>query len=153
MSILHAKLRRSALALAASTLCATALLVPQRQSQSSELRPADRAAGFDPALDTAAFCGPARGGPPPLLKGLIRVKTETAPFQPASVKAASGEVPLYRDLGTLHFKVSTASAQAQANSTRGCGWPSASTTPRRSARCGRRRRSTRSARPASGPRR
>ena len=114
MSILHAKLRRSALALAAGTLCATLLLVPQRESQSSELRPADRAAGFDPALDTAAFCGPARGGPPPLLKGLIRVKTETAPFQPASVKAASGEVPLYRDLGTLHFKVSTASAQAQA---------------------------------------
>jgi len=52
-------------ALAAGTLRATCPVVPQRESQSRELRPADRAAGFDPALDAAAFCASPRVGPPP----------------------------------------------------------------------------------------
>lgn len=47
------------------------------------------------------------------MQGLVRVKTETAPFQPAPMMAGSGEVPLYRDLGSLHFKVATASPRAQ----------------------------------------
>ncbi len=70
---------------------------------------------FDPLLDAAGrACGPIAGGQPALLKALILAKTETSPFQPAPMKAAGGEVPLYQDLGSLAFKVSTTSPKAQA---------------------------------------
>jgi len=45
---------------------------------------------------------------------LLLAKTETAPFQPMPMKAASGDVPLYGNLGTLAMKVSTRARGAQA---------------------------------------
>ena len=41
-------------------------------------------------------------------------KTETTPFQPQPMKAAGGDVPLYKDLGTLAFPITTRNAHAQA---------------------------------------
>ncbi len=61
-----------------------------------------------------SVCGPSYGGQPALLKMLVAAKTETAPFQPAPMQAASGDVPLYRNLGALAFKVGTRTPQAQA---------------------------------------
>jgi tetratricopeptide (TPR) repeat protein len=70
---------------------------------------------FDPLLsDPGSTCGPTRIGPPALLQALAAAKTETAPFQPAPMQAATGEVPLYRNLGKLSFKVTTDSPKAQA---------------------------------------
>ena len=71
-------------------------------------------AAFDPLLEPGALCGASAGGAPPLLKTLVAAKTETAPFQPAPMQAAAGEVPLYRDLGSLHFAVTTRVPKAQA---------------------------------------
>ena len=68
----------------------------------------------DPLLQPGGrLCGPAAGGPPPLLKAFILAKTETAPFQPAPMKAAESEPPLYAGLGTLSMKVGTRVPQAQ----------------------------------------
>lgn len=73
------------------------------------------ASSFDPLLDDGGrACGPVTGGQPAVLKALLIAKTETAPFQPAAMKAAGGDVPLYRNLGVLSFKVSTPVAKAQA---------------------------------------
>jgi tetratricopeptide (TPR) repeat protein len=73
---------------------------------------------FDPLLsDVGGACGPAVGARPAVLVRLVAAaarKTETAPFQGAPMQAAGGDVPLYRDLGTLHFAVSTKSQRAQA---------------------------------------
>jgi tetratricopeptide (TPR) repeat protein len=74
--------------------------------------PADAA---DPLLDASSrACAPASGGQPALLKKLVLARTETAPFQPVPAKAAGGEVPLLEGLGTLTYKVTTASPRAQA---------------------------------------
>jgi tetratricopeptide (TPR) repeat protein len=103
--------RRSLTVLAACGLAAVATLAPQRLSHGRDTAEPP----FDPMLDAAGrACAPARGGPPVLLSGLVRVKTETAPFQPAPMKPAGGDVPLYRDLGALHFGITTSSAKAQA---------------------------------------
>ncbi len=75
--------------------------------------------GFDPLLDAAgAGCGPFAGSTPgrPAAQWLVAAvaKTETAPFQPQPMQAASGDVPLYRDLGTLDFRISTRNPRVQA---------------------------------------
>ena len=78
---------------------------------------ASRDDAFDPLLsDTSAVCGPASAGPPAVLRTLVlaATKTETAPFQPAPMKAAEGDPTLYANLGTLAFKVSTKNVRAQA---------------------------------------
>jgi len=97
-------------ALAALAMAATMALAPRSSNAGSP-----PAASFDPALDGRAICTSPRGVAPSLLRGLILVaKTETQPFQPAPMQAAGGAVPLYPNLGSLHFKVSTRSAKAQA---------------------------------------
>jgi tetratricopeptide (TPR) repeat protein len=78
-------------------------------------RAARPAPDFDPLLsDPGRACGPVVSGPPALLKALIRVKSETAPFQPVPMQAAGGEVPLYRNLGALAFRISTQDPKVQA---------------------------------------
>ena len=76
---------------------------------------------FDPLLSTPGrACGPAAGGQPAVLKHLILARTETTPFDAATAKASgakrgeSPEVPLYKDLGSLSFKVGTRNPKAQA---------------------------------------
>jgi len=93
--------------LAACGLAATA--VPASTSDANE------STGYpDPLLAPGGrLCAPASGGQPPLLKALILAKTETSPFQPAPMKAAEGEPPLYAGLGTLSMKVGTRVPQAQ----------------------------------------
>ena len=63
-----------------------------------------------------SICGPSAAGQPAFLRTLVAAttKTETAPFQPQPMRAASGDVPLYRNLGVLSFKVGTRVPQAQA---------------------------------------
>lgn len=59
------------------------------------------AASFDPLLSTpGGLCRPLASGRPVLLQALLlsAAKTETAPFQPATMKAAAGAVPLFGDL-------------------------------------------------------
>ena len=93
----------------AAALCATAALVAPAPADS-------RDDAFDPLLaDPAAVCLPATGGPPAVLRAFVlAAKTETSPFQPAPMKAAEGDPPLYANLGTLGFRVSTRSQRAQA---------------------------------------
>ncbi len=69
---------------------------------------------YDPLLAPGGrLCGPATGGPPALLKALVLARTETAPFQPAPMKAAGGEPPLYEGLGSLSMKIGTKAPAAQ----------------------------------------
>jgi tetratricopeptide (TPR) repeat protein len=78
---------------------------------------ASRDEAFDPLLsDASAVCAPSTGGPPPVLRTLVlaATKTETAPFQPQPMQAAAGEPPLYANLGSLAFRVSTKNLRAQA---------------------------------------
>ena len=99
--------RRVAAALAACGLAAGALFAPGAADSGD--------AAFDPLLDDpAGLCGPPAGGPPAVLRALILAKTETAPFQPSPMKAAEGDPPLYANLGTLAFPVTTKSPRAQA---------------------------------------
>jgi len=72
---------------------------------------------FDPLFVNGKACGPVQAGVPPLLKSLILAKAETAPFQPGQRKADKPRAeapPLFKDLGGLHFKISTTNARAQA---------------------------------------
>jgi tetratricopeptide (TPR) repeat protein len=72
---------------------------------------------FDPVLQPGAFCGGADGRQSPLMRDLVRVaqKTETAPFQPVPPKPALDEKPvLYRNLGSLHFPISSNVPKVQA---------------------------------------
>ena len=84
----------------------------------AELRGDDRY--FDPLFLNGKACAPAQAGVPPLLKTLILAKAETAPFQPGQRavgkdgKAALDLPPLFKDLGGLSFRVTTANAKAQA---------------------------------------
>ncbi|MBI3347267.1 MAG: tetratricopeptide repeat protein [Burkholderiales bacterium] len=63
-------------------------------------------------------CRPLAAGRPALLQALLAAaavpRTETAPFQPAPMKAAPGDVPVYRDLGRMSFKLGRASPRVQA---------------------------------------
>ena len=111
---IHRPLRRGALSLAAAGLLVASLSVVDRPG--SALAAPDPT--FDPLLDAGAgaVCGPPAAMQPPQAAWLLAAlaKTETAPFQPQPMKAAGGEVPLYRDLGTLTFPITTRSRQAQA---------------------------------------
>jgi tetratricopeptide (TPR) repeat protein len=97
--------RRSICAASACILASTGLLVADGVS-------AGRVAeAFDPLLSpSGAVCGSAVSGPPGLLKALVRVASQTQP----PVQAASSEPPLYKNLGSLQFRVTTQSRQAQA---------------------------------------
>ncbi len=92
-------------------LCAGGLLVLAGSSGSGP------AAAFDPLLSgLGGVCQPASGGRPVLLQALLAAapKTETAPFQPAPMKAAAGDVPVYPDLGRMSFKLARATPRVQA---------------------------------------
>jgi len=97
--------RRRICAASACILASTGLLVADGVN-------AGRAAdGFDPLLSpTGSVCGPVVSGPPELLKALIRVANQTA----APADAAGSEPPLYKNLGSLQFRITTRNAQAQA---------------------------------------
>ena len=72
---------------------------------------------FDPLFVPGQACGPAQSGQPALLRQLILAKTETAPFQPAAQKIGKTNQempPLFHDLGSLHFSITTSSPKAQA---------------------------------------
>ena len=73
-----------------------------------------REPAFDPLLDGALCANPA-GGRPRLLA--LAAPAETAPFKPAQQARqvqAGGAPPLYKDLGKLHFSITTRSPRAQA---------------------------------------
>lgn len=102
--------RRRLSALAACVFASCGLLAADEVGAGS-----DQATTFDPLLsEPGRACGPVVAGQPALLKALVRVKTETAPFQPQPMKAADGEVRLYANLGTLAFRISTRTQKAQA---------------------------------------
>ena len=81
---------------------------------------AETATAFDPLLSqSGGVCQPLAGGRPVLLQALLaaasaRAKSETAPFQPATMQAAPGQVPVYKDLGRMSFKLGRASPKVQA---------------------------------------
>jgi len=106
-------LRRLALALAGAGLLLAALSVTDRQGIGAAAK-ADPT--FDPLLNAAggAMCGPVASAQMPKVWLLAAAaKTETAPFQPQPMQAAGGEVPVYNDLGTLAFPITTKSPRAQ----------------------------------------
>ena len=109
--------RRLVLALAAAGLLLAGLAVVDRRGVG---RTAVAAAdpSFDPLLDggSASVCGPLGRASKLQAPWLLAVvaKTETAPFQPQPMKAAGGDVPLYTDLGTLAYRITTRSRRAQA---------------------------------------
>ncbi len=110
-------MRRVAIALAACGLLGSIAVV------ASNAYDAPAAGIYDPILaEPSLACAPARGGPPALLQKLVLAKNETRPFQPAPMQAAAGEVPLYGDLGSLHFKAGTRVAKAQAYFDQGLRW-------------------------------
>ncbi len=109
--------RRVALAIATAALFVASLSVVDRRGVGGGAGVAADPT-FDPLLDggAASVCG-APGGlamrQAPWLLALA-AKTETAPFQPRPMQAVGGDVPLYGDLGTLAFRVTTRSPRAQA---------------------------------------
>ncbi|HEY0956341.1 MAG TPA: tetratricopeptide repeat protein [Roseateles sp.] len=78
--------------------------------------PAGSGPAFDPLLDGGGLCRPGVAGQPVLLQALLAAaaKSETQPFQPAAMKAAGGDVPLYGDLGAMSFKLGRAAPKVQA---------------------------------------
>jgi tetratricopeptide (TPR) repeat protein len=108
-------LRRLALALAAAGLLLATLSVADRHGIGASTPRADPT--FDPLLDAAgtATCGPVVS---PKMQAMwllaAAAKTETAPFQPQPMQAAGGDVPVFADLGTLAFRITTKSPRAQA---------------------------------------
>ena len=74
---------------------------------------------FDPLFANGKACAPAQAGVPPLLRNLILAKAETAPFQPGQQKAtkrdkaAADTPPVFKDLGGLHYQISTTNVDAQ----------------------------------------
>lgn len=105
MSLHRSPLSRRGIRAASACMVASATLLPANGS-------AGRAAdGFDPLLSSPrSVCGPVVSGPPALLKALVRVASQTA----ASAPVASSDVPLYKDLGSLAFPITTRSPKAQA---------------------------------------
>jgi tetratricopeptide (TPR) repeat protein len=72
---------------------------------------------FDPLYLSGGACTPAQRARSPVLDQLLLAQAETAPFTAAQQKrqaASAGMPPLYKDLGTLHYKVSGANPRAQA---------------------------------------
>jgi tetratricopeptide (TPR) repeat protein len=116
----HSPLRGWAVSLAAASLLAASLFVVDRASGGNKLpNPATAGPAFDPLLDSGSdsMCSSA-AGPPMKIRATWHVaavaKTETTPFQPQPMKAAGGDVPLYRGLGALVFPITTREARAQA---------------------------------------
>ena len=96
--------RKLVLALAAAGLIFTTTLGAQQAREY-----------FDPVLEPGAFCGGNEGRQPAMLKNLILVKNETAPFQPVPPKPALEQQPvLYKDLGKLTFPISSKVSRVQA---------------------------------------
>ena len=116
----HRPLRRLALALSAAGLLAASLSVVDRPSGGNAPAGATVAGStFDPLLDTGpdSVCGPVAATSvkiPAAWLVAVAAKTETAPFQPQPMKAAGGDVPLYKELGKLAFPITTRDARAQA---------------------------------------
>jgi len=107
---MHARfaLRRIALALGACGLLTSSALIPARVDAGAG------GAAFDPLLDARGpGCAPAAGGPPRVLRAMLLAQAEAAKAQPA-VAASDDTPPLYTDLGSLHFEISTRNARAQA---------------------------------------
>lgn len=77
--------------------------------------PAGGGPAFDPLL-SGGLCRVPAAGQPALLQALLlaAAKSETQPFQPAPMKAAGGEVPIYNDLGRMSYKLGNASPKVQA---------------------------------------
>ena len=105
-------LRRLVLALIAVGAVSSAILIADSAGAISA-SPVAREAKLDLP---GTICGPGTAGQPALLKSLVAAatKTETAPFQPQAMQAASGDVPIYRNLGVLAFNVGTRVPRAQA---------------------------------------
>jgi tetratricopeptide (TPR) repeat protein len=105
-------LRRLVLALIAVGAVTSAVLIADSAGAISASALAREAQADLPGT----ICGPGTAGQPALLKTLVAAatKTETAPFQPQAMQAASGDVPIYRNLGALAFNVGTRVPQAQA---------------------------------------
>ncbi|MDM0065507.1 hypothetical protein [Variovorax sp. J31P207] len=101
-------IRRRLLPAVAVVVAGTGLLLPDGVDAGRQQAPP-----LDPLL-SGGICGPVVSAPPALLKALVRVKSETAPFQPVPMQAAGGTVPLYANLGTLSFPISTRNPKAQA---------------------------------------
>jgi len=112
-SIVRSPLRRLALALAAAGLLLAGLSFVDRDGLGIAGSKSDPT--FDPLLDAggAPVCGPLAIAAPPRLLLAAVTKTETAPFQPQPMQAAGGDVPIYRDLGSLSMRVTTKSPRAQ----------------------------------------
>ena len=87
---------------------ACALLATQPLS-AGNARPA-----FDPLFDARPCAARPVAVPPALLRLVAAKRSETTPFQPAPMAAAAGEVPLYRNLGTLSWRITTRQPKAQA---------------------------------------
>ena len=113
--IVRSPLRRLAFALAAAGVLVAGVSFVDREVRGTTARSTSDPT-FDPLLDAggAPTCGPLGGiAARPLLLAAV-TKTETLPFQPQPMKAAGGDVPIYNDLGTLAFRVTTKSPRAQA---------------------------------------
>lgn len=80
----------------------------------------DKSTYFDPLFSNGTICAPGANGAPALLNKMILAKAETAPFQPrpkkatVTSKAAEDIPPLFGDLGSLHYPISTTNTKAQA---------------------------------------
>jgi tetratricopeptide (TPR) repeat protein len=80
----------------------------------------DKSTYFDPLLNNGSMCGPRASGAPALLNKMILAKAETAPFKPRSSSnptarpAADDIPPLFNDLGSLRYPISTTNPKAQA---------------------------------------
>ncbi len=114
-------LRRLALALSAAGLLLAALSLADREGIGGMAASSRADPSFDPLLDGGAGpgCGPIGVAKPMLsqpwlLAATTPRKSETAPFQPQPMQAAGGDVPIYRDLGTLSFRITTRQPRAQA---------------------------------------
>ena len=104
-------LRRLVLGLVALGAVTSALLIAD---SADAVRTTVAARDVDAVLPET-ICGPRVSGQPSLLKTLVAAttKTETAPFQPQAMQAASGDAPIYRNLGALSFNAGTRVSQAQ----------------------------------------
>jgi tetratricopeptide (TPR) repeat protein len=106
--------RLSTIAAVAFALAFSAGLISSADLASRGVEPAVGGT-YDALLsESGGWCAPSVAGRPPLLQNLMLAQTETKPFKPQPMKAASGPVPLYDNLGTLSFKVGTRDAKAQA---------------------------------------
>jgi len=94
---------------AAIAMCAGLASVPLEAGLSGD-QP-----GFDPLFDArGSACLPGGSGRPRLFQALVLAQAQATASMPGTAQAAKDEVPLYRGLGSLSYKVSTRDAKAQA---------------------------------------